>query len=119
MREIKEIVEQAFRDNVDGITFIPATCIDDLDIRGFSYNKKIKYETGPPGHVYHILLYKIDPDGTVLELDYFDSILTGPEVYVYNIIKSGFFGMVTKKTKGRHSKNFVKLLVDKLKVHMV
>jgi hypothetical protein len=119
MKTIKNVVEEIFNDNVDGVSFIPGDADGNLDIRGFVYNKKTKYVEHSIGTDFHILLYRCNADGLVFDIDLFDAILTGPDVYITNIIKSGFFGIVLKKTKGTHSKKFINGLMEKLKKYSV
>lgn len=100
MNNIKEIVKMVFDDGVDGISFFPSEDEANLDIRGFMYNKKSKYEIHENlGHRYHIILYKSDENRVVCEPDNFTAILTDPRVYVSNMINYGFYGLVVKKTK--------------------
>ena len=107
MHTTKEIIKQIFADNADGVTFLPANGnVHDLNITGFKYTKKSKYEIGNLGHLYHIMIYKCTNDGMITHPDNFVAVLTDPYVYVSSIIESGFFGVVTKKTKS--SNKFIK-----------
>jgi hypothetical protein len=118
MPTVKKILREIFDGNVDGVSFIPTNNnINDLDIRGFKYLKKTKYETADIGDYFHILLYKCTPEGFVFDIDNFEAILTGPDVYISNIINSGFFGIVVKKTKNKHSTQFIKSLIEKLEIY--
>lgn len=107
MHTTKEIIKQIFADNADGVTFLPANGnVHDLNITGFKYNRKSKYEKGNLGHLYHIMIYKCTHDGMITHPDNFVAVLTDPYVYVSSIIECGFFGVVTKKTKS--SGKFIK-----------
>jgi len=118
MPTVKKILSEIFDDDVDGVSFIPSGGnSSDLDIRGFKYIKKTKYESADIGDYFHILLYKCTPEGLVFDIDNFEAILTGPDVYINNIIKSGFFGIVVRKTKNKHSTKFIKSLIEKLKIY--
>jgi len=110
---IKEILKEIFADNVDGVSFIPNGSVEDVNIKGFCYNKKSKYEKYDIGHVYHILIYKCNDDGTITNLDNFEAVLTDPYVYVSNLIACDFFGVVSKKTK--KSKTFIKEIFNQMK----
>jgi hypothetical protein len=95
---IKSIIKSMFESGVDGVTFFPKNDWE-MDLRGFEYQTKSKYVVGDLGHYYHIMLYKADIDGEIIDKDNFEAILTDPYVYVDNLIKSGFYGVVVKKTK--------------------
>ena len=115
MNEIGEIVKQIFLDGMDGITFLPINDDGDLDIKGFTYTKKSKYQVSKHGNYYHILIYKISDEGKIVHLDNTISILMDPYVYVTHLIRCGFFGIVTKQTKTNKSKQFVNNLYKNLK----
>ena len=96
---LKETIKEMFATGIDGITFFPHKDGDfGVELGGFSFNKKHKYDTNHLGHVYHIMLCKTDEDGIILNPDRFESTLTDPYVYVSNIISCGFYGIVMKKT---------------------
>lgn len=97
---MKDIIREIIDDKViDGICFNPMNDDGDVAFSGFKYDKKSKYELGPLGHRYHILVYKLCDDGFVINLDLFEATLTDPTIYINNIIGSGFYGVVFKKTK--------------------
>lgn len=112
MNEIKKIIKTIFEDNADGVTFMPSMNEGNLDIRGFLYNKKSKYEVHNLGHYYHIMIYKANNFGEITHNDNFISILTDPHVYVSHLIDCGFYGVVVKKTKS--SKKFINDLYKKI-----
>lgn len=109
---IKETVKEIFDDGVDGITFLPQGDIDNLQIRGFLYDKKSKYEVSGLGNLFHIVLYKCDGNGIITHKDNFVAVLTDPYVYASHVIECGFFGIITKKTKS--SSKFIKELYSKV-----
>lgn len=113
MNNIKDIVKMIFDDGVDGISFLPSEDERDMDIRGFMYQKKSKYEIHEHlGHRYHIILYKSNDQNPVIDPDNFTAILTDPRVYVSNMILNGFYGIVVKKTK--KSTKFINELYGKI-----
>lgn len=95
---IKSVIKSMFEEGVDGVTFFPKNDWE-MDLRGFEYQEKSKYVIGDLGHYYHIMLYKSDHNGFIIDRDNFEAILTDPYVYVDNLIRSGFYGVVVKKTK--------------------
>lgn len=95
---ITDIVKSMFEGGVDGVTFFPKNEFE-LDLRGFEYQQKSKYLKCDLGHYYHIMVYKLCDEGLLLDKDNFEAVLTDPCVYVSNLIKCGFYGVVVKKTK--------------------
>ena len=111
MSEMKETIKTIFADGVDGISFLPSSEFE-INVSGFHYTKKSKYEICNLGNVYHIMLYKCDDDGCAYHHDNFTAVLTDPHVYVNNIINCGFYGVVVKKTKT--STKFMKSVYQKV-----
>lgn len=107
---IKSLVKELFDENVDGIAFFPKNN-DELDLRGFEYNKKSKYVTHTLGNMYHIMIYKVNENGYLIDKDNFEAILTDPHVYASNLIICGFYGVIVKKTK--KSRKFIDELFEK------
>lgn len=116
MITLKEIIKEIFADGSDGITFLPTSDME-IDIKGFTYTKKSKFETGKLGTLYHIMIYKVDELGRAIHTDNFIAVLTDPYVYVSNIIECGFFGVVVKKNKS--SKKFMDNVYKKVLAHTV
>jgi len=110
--DIKETIKEIFDDGVDGITFFPQGDLENLEIRGFLYDKKSKYETTSLGNIFHIVLYKCTEDGEITHKDNCVAVLTDPHVYVSHIVECGFYGVVTKKTK--RSTKFIRELYTKI-----
>lgn len=113
---LKEKIKEIFDDGVDGISFIPTKELN-VDIKGFKYTRKSKYEKHKLGHVYHILLYQVDDDLNIVNPDRFEAILSDPYVYTSNLIECGFFGLITKKTKSSNKfvKTVFKSLIEQIK----
>lgn len=110
--QLNEELKIMFNDGVDGVHFIPIKN-NGIDIKGFLYDKKSKYDKQELGHVYHIVIYQCTPNGKIYSLDNFDAILIDPSVYITNLINCDFFGVVSKKTKQSHK--FIKTLLKQLK----
>ncbi len=84
----------------DGFIFILDA--DELfEVSAFSYLKKQKpIEEHPDlGFKYHVILYRETFDGRIIEPEMFEAVIGNPAHYVANLIKSGFFGTLCKKTK--------------------
>jgi hypothetical protein len=96
---IREFLNEIFnKDNSDGVAFVPVSD-EDMNINGFHYKDKGKYITGNTGQYYHVLLYKQTEDMVITECDHFEAILLDPSVYVTNLIKCGYYGIVSKVTE--------------------
>lgn len=112
INEIKKHIKTIFDSGADGIAFVPLNSKGDLQINGFEYNKRYKTKTSPLGDFYHIVLYKANSLGEVIDKDNFTAVLIDPRVYVANLIRSNFYGVVVKQTSG--SKKFISDLYKKL-----
>ena len=60
---MKETIKQIFEDDADGITFLPMGSAEEININGFFYSKKSKFDKHDLGYRYHIVIYKIDENG--------------------------------------------------------
>lgn len=109
---VKELLTKIFDSGADGVAFVPANAKGDLQINGFEYKRKYKPITANMGHFYHIILYKANHMGEVIDKDYFIAVLSDPKVYVANLIQSDFYGVVVRQTTG--SKKFIKELYQKI-----
>ena len=50
------------------------------------------------GDMFEIILFRLDEEDKVTDLDRFDGILTEPRTYVSRMIKDDWYGMVSRKT---------------------
>lgn len=95
-RYLKEIYDEEIH---DGFMFI----LDEkeqLDISAFKYkDNALPIEKHELGFKYHIILYQETLDGDIVEPDMFEAILGNPYHYIANLLESGFFGTICKKTK--------------------
>ena len=90
-------LEELREENFDCISFLPGDEEGQLNIEGGTYIQKGEEIMGKMGCRYHINLFK-QKDDFSLDFDTFEATLSDPLVYISHIIKSGFFGFVTKKT---------------------
>lgn len=111
--QLKEKLKLLMADGVHGISFTPnRKSIDICSVKLVDENIEFcEYETGT---MYHVVLYNMERDGTIKNLDKFEAILAGPEVYLENIIKSDFYGFIIKKTKEDASEKFTSAVYTKL-----
>jgi hypothetical protein len=110
--ELRNIVHEIFNNKSDGISFLPTNAGGDLQINGFVYSRKYKEIKAQLGSYYHIAIYKADDYGEIYSADNFTAILTDPRVYVENLIKFDFYGVVAKQTTG--SKKFISEIYKKM-----
>ena len=109
INEIKEIYNE---DDHDGVVFLLDEN-DNLEISPFTYvEKEDPIEVHELGYKYHVILYKETFDGEIEDLDKFEAILGNPHHYVGNLIKAGFLGSISKKTKS--SFNIINDMFDDL-----
>lgn len=50
------------------------------------------------GDNYHIILFRMDEEDVIIDLEQFEGILVDPRVYVSRMVDSNFYGLVAKKT---------------------
>jgi hypothetical protein len=54
------------------------------------------------GDMYEIILFRMDEEYNIIDLDKFEGILIEPREYVSRMIKQDWYGMVSKKTTNSH-----------------
>jgi hypothetical protein len=93
-----------FRDikNFDTIFFVPNLEKDDdneVQIEVAQYKEAgEKVDGSEMGDMYEIILFRMDEEYNLIDLDKFEGILVEPREYVSRMIKEDWYGMVTKKT---------------------
>ena len=90
-------LEEIRDENFDCITFLPGKNHGEMKLEGGSYYEKGDEIRSNLGCVYHITIFKQKDDMTS-DFDCFEATLIDPLVYLSHIIKSGFFGVISKKT---------------------
>jgi hypothetical protein len=83
----------------DAIFFVPADDESQVKIEVAKY-KEIGEKVGGSelGDLYEIILFRMDEESNITDLDKFEGILIEPREYVTRMIKDDWYGMVTKKT---------------------
>ena len=91
LREIKEY---------DAIFFVPHPENDDqVKIEAAVYKEPSEKIGGSSmGDLFDIILFRLDEDDVVTDLDRFDGILVEPRTYISRMIKEDWYGMVSRKT---------------------
>ena len=88
----------------DCLSFLP-TKKGSVEISCGSYKSKDDVpDKSPIGQMFHIVLVKELPSG-VTHYDNFEAILSDPLVYMSNLIQSGWYGLIHKKTSSSQEIN--------------
>jgi hypothetical protein len=93
-----EYLENFKSEDYDSFTFLPAEEDNQLHFQCFSYKDPgIKLDGSELGDCYHIILFK-EGEESLIHLDKFEAILLDPLEYISQLIPSGWFGIVCRKT---------------------
>ena len=97
----------------DAYFFLPGPKDDTIHLEGASY-KDAGENVGHSemGNAYHVILFKEDADGELVDIDMFDAIFMDPLEYMSGLIPSGIFGIMARKTTTSNS--FIQKMFDKL-----
>jgi hypothetical protein len=100
-------------DDHDAYFFLPGPKEDTIHLEGASYKDAGENIGGSEmGNAYHVILFKEDDDGELVDIDMFDAIFSDPLEYMSGLIPSGIFGIMARKTTT--SNNFIQKTFDKL-----
>ena len=108
-----EFLQELKNENFDIIHFISGDEKDTLDVRTNLYienNESI--ESTSLGKKYHIILFREDEKGMVINQDKFEAILLEPLEYISELIPQRWYGIIARKTKS--SGKFIDNLFDKM-----
>lgn len=90
----------------DTIFFVPnPDSEDDSEVKVEVANYKEKGENvggSDLGHLYEIILFRMDEEYNLIDLDKFEGILIEPREYVSRMIKEDWYGLVARKTTTSH-----------------
>jgi hypothetical protein len=100
-------------DEHDAYFFLPGPKDDTIHLEGATY-KDAGENVGHSamGNAYHVILFKEDEEGELVDIDMFEAIFMDPLEYMSNLIPSGIFGIMARKTTT--SNNFIQKTFDKL-----
>lgn len=102
------------KDKFDAFFFMPGPEEDTVKVEGAAYRTPGEpVEYSDIGNMYHIILFKEDTEGNIVDPDMFEAILIEPLEYVSRMITCEFYGLVAKKTTT--SSEFIQSTFDKLK----
>lgn len=93
---------QQLRDikDFDAIFFVPHEEDDSLTNINVASYKTVGEKVGGTvmGDFYDIILFRMNEEDNVIDLEKFEAILVDPKVYVSRMVKSDYYGLVAKKT---------------------
>ena len=100
-------------DDHDAYFFLPGPKGNTIHLEGASY-KDAGENVGHSamGNAYHVILFKEAADGELVDIDMFEAIFMDPLEYMSNLIPSGTFGIMARKTTT--SDSFIQKTFDKL-----
>jgi len=108
-----EYLQQFNMNDFDTLFILPGPKEDSLHIEASTYKEfGEKVDGSSMGDAYHIILFKEDTDGELVNVDRFDAIFVDPLEYMSDLIEQKWFGIIAKKTTT--SENFIKRIFDKL-----
>ena len=97
----------------DAYFFLPGPKEDTIHLEGATYKDAGENIGGSNmGNAYHVILFKEDTDGELVDIDMFDAIFMDPLEYMSGLLPSGIFGIMARKTTT--SNNFIQKTFDKL-----
>jgi len=97
MTELTEL-KALLNNDCDSYVFLP-TEDETIHVQASEYKDKgIKLDGSPMGDCYHIILFREDEEGELVDVDKFEGILTAPVEYIMRMIKEDWFGVVCRKT---------------------
>lgn len=103
----------------DAIWFLPVEENEDaVKITTNEYDDSgVPVDVGFMGDTWHILLFRPSEENEDEETDFFEGVLLDPRVYVTELIRQGWYGVVARKTTT--SKKFVDRIVEAIKVDAI
>lgn len=106
-------LEESKDKEFDTIFFLSGDKDDTIQVQ-FNMFKERGHKIGGSemGDSYHIILFREDEKGNLIEPDMFEAILTCPLEYISSMIKQNWFGVIARMTTT--SDEFVKRTFDML-----
>jgi hypothetical protein len=99
----------------DVMYFISGKKKDSIDVTQRTYvNFEESVGRSSLGDCYHIVLFREDDSGNLINPDKFEAILIDPLEYISDLISQDWYGIVARKTKNSHE--LINKAFDKLKV---
>lgn len=101
-------------DEHDAYFFLPGPTKDSVHLEGAHYRDAGETLGGSDiGKSYHVILFKEDSDGQLVDIDMFEAVFSDPLEYMSNLLPSGIFGIMARKTTT--SNTFIQKTFDKLR----
>ena len=102
-----EFLKDVANEEFDTISFLPSEA-GHIIVNGSTFREPGEKIGGNLiGDEYHIILFKLNEDGSPKDLDWFQGILGSPLEYISQLIPLDFFGVVAKSTttSGKYAKD--------------
>ena len=108
-----EFLQDLKNEDFDILHFISGDKKDTLDVRTNLYRENYdSIESNSLGKKYHIILFKEDEKGIIIDPDKFEAILLDPLEYISELIPQRWFGIIARKTE--KSGKFIDNLFDNM-----
>jgi hypothetical protein len=105
---------QALKDEpFDAFFFLPGDEKDTVHLEGAAYkNPGEKVGGSSMGNGYHIILFREDEEGELVDVEQFNAVLIDPITYITRMIDIDWFGIIARMTTT--SESFIQNTFDKL-----
>lgn len=95
MTELRKLLNN----DSDTYVFLPTEDGNNIHIQASEYKDKgTKLDGSTMGDCYHIIIFREDDEGAMIDLDKFEGILSAPVEYISRMIQENWFGIVCRKT---------------------
>jgi len=109
-----EFLKKLNEEDYDTYLFLPGEQENNVHVQGSMYKDPgTKLDGSMLGDCYHIILFKEDDDGSVINLDLFEAILSSPLEYISMLMPNDWYGIICKKTTTSHP--YVQKTFDNIK----
>ena len=98
-----EFLKEFKKSEFDMLMFTPTEEDDTINVEAVKYvDPGEKIDFSKMGDSYHIVLFREAEDGSIVDFDHFDAILTDCLEYVSGLIPYDWYGFICKKTTTSH-----------------
>jgi hypothetical protein len=108
-----EFPQDLKNDPFDAFFFLPGEEKDTVHLEGAAYkNPGVKVGGSSMGNGYHIILFREDEEGELVDVEQFNAVLIDPITYITRMIDIEWYGILARMTTT--SEAFIKSTFDKL-----
>jgi len=108
-----EFPQDLKNDPFDAFFFLPGEEKDTVHLEGAAYkNPGEKVGGSSMGNGYHIILFREDEEGELVDVEQFNAVLIDPITYITRMIDIEWYGILARMTTT--SEAFIKSTFDKL-----